>query len=127
MIRRIVEHNRLNGVVFSTIEFVLVAAGAAFIAVGLGIHHHPAGVILACGIALNSLVIVGFGAVAWGRGERGTPLIQVFSPAGRARLTQEHPTLMSDTLIVAAATLFPYLLSALVAGEAGRKALGRGS
>jgi hypothetical protein len=127
VIRRIVEHNRLNGVVFSTIEFVLAAAAAAFIAFGLGLHHQIFGVVLACGTGVNSLVIVCFGAFAWCRGERGTPLTRVFSPAGRAELTHEHPALMADTLIVAAATLIPFLLSAVVAAEFSRKVLEPGS
>jgi hypothetical protein len=119
VIRRIVEHNQLVGIMFSTIEFVLAAASAAFIAIGLAFHHQVFGVVLAGGITVNSLVIVGFGATAWRRGERGSPLTQVFSPAGWAQLTHDHPTLMADTLIVAATTLIPFLLSVVVAGEFG--------
>jgi hypothetical protein len=46
MIRRIVEHNKLNGVVFS-VEFLVVPAAATFIAVGLGLNDRWLGVVLA--------------------------------------------------------------------------------
>jgi hypothetical protein len=109
--------------VFSTIEFVLVAATAAFIALSLGLHNQIFGVVLACGTAVNSLVIVG--SVLWpGAGASGAPRSPECSgPAGRAKLTHEHPALMADTLIVAATILIPCLLSAVVAAEFSRKVL----
>ena len=91
MIRRIVEHNRLNGVIFSTVEFLLVAAAAAFIGVSMVRLHRPIGAVLALGTALNASVIVAFGAVAWRRGERGTSLRRVFNANHRAELSQQHP------------------------------------
>jgi hypothetical protein len=39
MIRRILEHNTVNGVMFSTVEFSLVATAAALVAVGYGLQH----------------------------------------------------------------------------------------
>jgi hypothetical protein len=119
-LRRIVEHNRLNGVIFSTVEFLLVAAAAAFIGVGMVRLRWPIGAVLALGTALNALVIVAFGAVAWRRGERGTSLIQVFNANHRAELSQKHPHLMAATLIVAAAALAPFVLIAAVALESAR-------
>jgi hypothetical protein len=120
VIRRIVEHNELNGVAFSTFEFLLVAAAAALVGVGFGAHGQAIGMVLAAGTALNGLVIVGFGVSAWRRGERGTPLKQLFSARHRAELTSEHPGLMADTLIVAAAALVPFALLMSTAVEMGR-------
>lgn len=121
MIRRIIEHNQLNGVAFSIAEFTLVAVAAALIAAGYARQDHPAGVVLAVGTGLNSLVIVGLGVVAWRRGERGTPLPQVFSRAGRADLAREHPKLMADTLLVAIAAVVPFVLLAVALAESVRR------
>ena len=126
MIRRIVEHNQLNGVTFSIAEFTLVAVVAALLAAGYARHGQATGVVLALGIGLNSLIIVAFGVVARSRGERGTPLSRVFSRSGRADLTREHPKLMADTLIVAIAVLVPFLLLVVSRAEFVRNTI-RGS
>ena len=117
MIRRIVEHNRLNGVIFSTLEFIVVAAAAAFIGFGMAAQRRPIVSPLAVGTALNCLVIVGFGAMTWYRGERGHSPRTVFSVKGRAEISREHPDLMADTLVVAAAALIPYVLLVAVSVE----------
>ena len=121
MIRRIIEHNELNGVVFSTIEFILVAATAAFIAAGMARQGNMAAAVLAAGTMLNSLVIVAFGVRAWRRGERGMPLGRVFSPAGRAEITRQHPRLMEDTVAVATAALIPFALLLIAVVEFSRR------
>lgn len=117
MIRRIIEHNQLNGAAFSIAEFTLVAAAAALLAAGYAREDHMPGVVLALGTGLNSLIIVAFGIVAWSRGERGTPLARVFSRSGRAELTRQHPNLMADTLIVAIAALIPFVLLVAMLAE----------
>jgi len=117
VIRRVVEHNQLNGVGFSIAEFTLVTIAAVLLAAGYALHHQGLGVLITAGIGLNSLVIVAFGGVAWHRGERGTPLAQVFSRSARAALTREHPSLMADTLIVTAAVLVPFGLLTAMAAE----------
>jgi hypothetical protein len=122
VIRRIIEHNKLNGVAFSTVEFLLIAAAATFIGVGLGLHGEWSGVVLAAGIALNSLVVVAFAAAAWRRGEPGTSLRHVFDPSYRELLSREHPTIMRDTLILSAAVIVPYVLPITVAAERRRSA-----
>jgi hypothetical protein len=110
VIRRIIEHNQINGVAFSISEFTLVAAAAALLAAGYAREDRAPGVVLALGTGLNSIIVVAFGVVAWSRGERGTPLARVFSRSGRAELTRQHPHLMADTLIVAIAALVPFVL-----------------
>ena len=110
MIRRIIEHNQLNGVAFSISEFTLGAAVAALLAAAYARADRATGVVLALGIGLNCIIVVAFGVVAWSRGERGTPLARVFSRSGRAELTRQHPSLMTDTLIVAIAALVPFAL-----------------
>jgi hypothetical protein len=117
LIRRILEHNQLNGVIFATLEFILVAAAAAYIALAFAVQHKPIFVVLAAGTALNSLVIVGYGAAAWSRGELGTSITRLFDARHRAEVSRSHPQLMADTVIVAAAALLPYVLLVTVAIE----------
>jgi len=125
MIRRVAEHNQLNGVGFSTGEFAIVALAATGVSAAYGIQRHPLGALLIGGIALNSLVIVTAGVAAWTRGERGTPLKLVFSPKHREALTQAHPRLTADTLLVALAALAPFVLLLCVAIELARRQASR--
>ena len=120
-----VDHNELNGVAFSTAEFLIVTIAAAAVAIASGIQHHLIGTLLAAGIALNSLVIVSAGALAWSRGERGTPLAQLFSPKHREALIRQHPSLMGDTVIVAGAVLVPFGLLTCAAVDLVRRSLPR--
>ncbi len=105
VIRRIVENNKLNGVAFSTIEFLLAAAAAGFIAIAFGLHQRWLGVALVAGTALNCLVVVAFGVAAWRRGERGNALRDVFDAKRREGLNREHSTMMKDTLTLTIAAL----------------------
>ena len=115
--RRIQEHNELNGVVFSTLEFVLVAAAGAFIAYAFAVHHRPAGVVLALGVALNASVIVFFGIAALAKGERGSHLSKMmFNSAYRVEVYRTHPRLAWDTIKLSVAVIVPfYLLGATLA------------
>jgi hypothetical protein len=117
VIRRIVEHNQPNGIAFAIAEFLLVAVVAALLAAGYARQGQAVAAVLALGTALNSLVVVAFGIVAWRRGERGTPLSVVFSRSGRRDLTRAHPRLMSDTMIVAITALVPFVLLAATLAE----------
>jgi hypothetical protein len=120
VIRRIREHNHLNGIVFVTVEFLLVTAAALFIALGFARQGNIVGTLLASGTALNSLVVVGFAVAAYRRGERGAGIAKLLSSEYRAQVEREHPTLMADTLALTAAVLVPYCLTALVSFEAQR-------
>jgi len=115
VVRLIVEHNKLNGIMFSTIEFLVVSLAAAFIGLGFAVHHQWVGVFLAAGTALNCLIVVGFGVAAWRRGERGRSVRSVFSPQQRQEIGREHPTMMRDTAVLATASVVPYALLVAVA------------
>lgn len=121
MIRRIVEHNRLNGVVFSIVEFLLVAAAAGLIAVGQARQHQYVGLALAAGTALNALVVVAFGVAAWSRGERGSSIRKAFTATGRAEIARAHPRLTVDTLALVVAVLLPYVTASAVLLESARR------
>ncbi|MEO8969093.1 MAG: hypothetical protein ABI355_15730 [Solirubrobacteraceae bacterium] len=115
------EHNELYGIAFSIVEFLLVGIVAALIAVGFGASGRPAGAVIASGIAANSMLIVAVGIAAWRRGERGTPIGQVFSARYRAHLVRCHPQLPRDTCVVASATLAPFLVVVMVVVELARR------
>jgi hypothetical protein len=114
--RRIQEHNELNGVVFSTVEFVLLAVAGAFIAYAYAAHHRPVGVALGVGVALNASVIVSFGIAALAKGERGSHLSTMFNSAYRAEVYRTRPRLARDTMKLIVAVISPfYLLGATLA------------
>jgi hypothetical protein len=117
MIRRIHEHNHLNGIAFVAVEFLLVTAAALFIAFSFARQGNLAGTLLAAGTALNSLVVVGFAIAAYASGERGAGMLKLLSSAYREQVEREHASLMNDTLGLTAAVLVPCCLTALVVYE----------
>lgn len=117
MIRRIIEHNKLNGVVLSMVEFLLVVAAASFIALAFALHDRWLAAILAAGTAINALVVVMFAVAALRRGERGNSLRDLARASYRDEVKREHPTMMRDTVALTGAVLVPYLLVMAVALE----------
>jgi hypothetical protein len=120
MNRRIREHNDVNGVAFAGIEFLIVAAAAAFIAVGFARQADALGTVLAAGIAVNCLVVVGVAIAAYSRGERGSSVMRLKSREYRRQVARDHPTLLADTIAITLAALVPFCLAALVLLEAAR-------
>lgn len=111
------EHNKLNGVLFATFEFLLVAAAAIFVGIGFGLHQRWLGVVLAAGTVLNCLVVVAFGIGSWRRGERGSSLRELSRAKYREELRRANPAMLNDTLALTAATILPYVLLVAVAVE----------
>ena len=72
------------------------------------------GAILAGGVAVNSLWIVGFGFRSWRRGEMGPGLGKLFIRAYRRRISREHPTLARQTALTTVGTLIPFALTVLI-------------
>ena len=120
VIRRIREHNQLNGVVFSSVEYGLAALAAAFVAFGFGRNERWVGAVLFAGIAVNCLLVLGFGLAALRRGERGQSLRRLSDADYRERVRREHPNLMRDTLTLAGLAIIPYALAPSVALDASR-------
>ena len=114
MLQAIKTHNQLNGTRFSTVEFLVVffaalSIGAAYLVRGSGL-----GALLAGGIAVNSLWIVGFGLRSWRRGEMGPGIGRLFNGEYRQRISREHPTLARQTALITVGTLIPFALTVLV-------------
>jgi hypothetical protein len=120
VIRRIREHNELNGVLFSSVEYGVAALAAAFVAFGFGRNNRWLGVLLLGGIALNCVVVLVFGLAALRRGERGQSLRSLSDAEYRQRLRREHPDLMWDTLTLAGLAIIPYALALRVAVDVVR-------
>ena len=114
MLEAIKTHNQLNGTRFSTVEFLVVFLAALFIGAAYLARGSALGALLAGGIAVNSLWIVGFGLQSWRRGERGPGLGQVFSRDYRRRISSEHPTLARQTALITVGTVIPFALTLLV-------------
>lgn len=113
MVRTIREHHVLNGLRFSIIEFLVMAALAAVLAGSAIAIRQPLLTVLLVGIVLNCLTVVAL-SVAWLRaGVPDQPLAATFSPTARARTLRRHPDAQRATWILAAAVLVPYLVLVL--------------
>jgi hypothetical protein len=118
VIKRIEDHNRLNGYLFVTIEFGVIAAVVAPFGIYWIGHRDWLLAAIAAGIVANCLVVFGTALRSLIRGDRGVGIWKIYTdPATRKAVAAAHPTLSSDTAIIATASLLPFLLAALVALE----------
>ena len=118
MIKRIEDHNWLNGYLFVTIEFALmVAVIAPFGVYWLG-HQKWLLAAVAVGIVANCLVVFGRSLRSLVRRERGVGFWKVYTdPVTRQQVAAEHPNLSADTAILAILCLLPFVLAAVSALE----------
>jgi hypothetical protein len=114
MLQAIETHNQLNGTRFSTVEFLVVFFAALFIGAAYLVRGSGLGALLAGGVAVNSLWIVGFGLRSWRRGEMGAGMGRLFNREYRQRISREHPTLARQTALITVGTLIPFALTALI-------------
>lgn len=125
MIRIIKAHNELNGILFATIEFGLMALFLIpFGVYCLAAQSYGVGLVLG-GIGLNCLPVVYYGLRAIWAGELGHA--SIWDSRVRERLIAENPHMLRDTLALSGATLVPLLVLALVgieAYQAGKRADG---
>jgi hypothetical protein len=119
VIKRIEEHNQLNGYLFVTIEFGAIAAVVApFGIYWLGHRDWLLGAI-AAGIIANCLVVFGTALRSLIRGDRGVGIWKIYTdPATRQAVATAHPNLSADTATVATASLLPFVLATAVLLEA---------
>ena len=117
MIQAIKDHNQLNGTRFSTIEFLVVFFAALLIAAGYLRQGNALGAILAGGIAMNSLWIVGFGLRSWSRREMGAGIGRLFNKEYRQRMSREHPNLSRQMALITVSSLIPFAMTVLILAE----------
>jgi hypothetical protein len=115
LIRR---HNRLNGILFSIVEFAFIAlVMAVFITLHV-VHRNFTFAVIEFGIALNCLPVVVIGVrMLKERDEAGKVLGSFWNKEARQQLLKENPHMLWDTLSLTSATLIPFLSFAIVLCE----------
>lgn len=120
VIERIRVHNQINGTRFSTLEFAFACLAALFIAVAFLLQGRWLIGVLGCGTAANCSVVAGFGWVSWICGDRGRRVRDLLKPDVRHAVRAEHPRLLTDTLLIAASALLPFVLAIAVLADGVR-------
>jgi len=110
LIEKIKTHNEVNGFVFSVVEFALIALSIVPSALYYLMHARVISGIIASGIVANALTVVAFGVRALVVKQRSIGILRWFDKRERAAITLRYPHLTRDTLIVAAATLIPFVV-----------------
>lgn len=107
MIQLIRDHNELNGIRFSVIEFLLMAVLVVGFAVSVAGAGLPVGALALAAVGANCLVVAAVGVASWRAGEPDVGLRATFSAAARARHLAEHPQAQRATWTLAILTLIP--------------------
>src|SRR5215471_4355799 len=116
-------HNRLNGLVFSIAEFVLIALLVGAFAAYYLIHQRWLMAFIGWGIALNCVPVVVFGCrqLAQARAT-GLPTPSFYTDKrAREQHRRENPHVLRDTLTFAVAALLPFLMLAAVLFDLRRR------
>lgn len=123
MIRLIREHNAVNGLRFTVIEFMVMAVIVAGFAVYLGNAGANVFAIALLGVGANCLVVAAVGIRSLQAGEQDRSLGATFSQSSRARILAEHPHGQRATWALSALTLIPFAVAAAaLAGRVRRRA-----
>jgi small-conductance mechanosensitive channel len=121
MVERIKAHNKLNGIIFSTLEFALIALVIAPFAAYYVLNAQLLMAAISTGILLNCLVIVAFGLHSWlgGNTEKGAISMRALwrNKTERERLSAEYPNMGGDTTMLVVSLLIPFMLLALTLYE----------
>jgi hypothetical protein len=118
VIKRIEDHNRLNGYLFVTIEFALIVAVIAPFGIYWLGHQKWLLAAVAVGIVANCLAVFGRSLRSLVQRERGVGFWKVYTdPVTRKQVAAEHPNLSADTAILAILCLLPFVLATAVARE----------
>ena len=111
MLEIIREYNRLNGLRFSVIEFLVVGTVALYLAFG-GAWNPFVGI----GLAVNMITVatVGVRQIQHGEESEGN-LWRLLTTSGyREEIARTHPNLPARTALLLIAALVPFLLTAWV-------------
>ena len=116
MIKRIKTHNLLNGIVFSIVEFAIIAAVIIPFAIYYIFHVQVFYALVSVGIIINCLSVAILGIRQWNNKEQEIGWQRLYSKQGlldkqvRERIDRENPHLLRDTIIITVTTLIPYVL-----------------
>ena len=103
-------HNRLNGLVFSIVEFGFIAVLVGAYATYYILHTRLVMAIIGWGITLNCLavVVIGLRQLAHDRAS-GRSIGSFWDKKTRERLRRENPHMLRDTLTLCVGTLLPFV------------------
>ena len=119
----ILRHNQLNGLAFSIVEFGFIALFVCVFGTYCGLHERFGLFVIAWGITLNCIPVVAYGIRQWVQ-ERaaGVKASSFWDKEARERLKKENPRMLRDTLVLALATLVPFVcFVAVLFGEFRRR------
>ena len=110
MIRIIKSHNRLNGLAFSAIEFVLIALVIAPFAIYYIVHHRSVLAAISSGITLNCLPVIFYGISGLLESKAaGVQIAPFWDKQAREKHKLENPHMLSDTLLLTGSILLPFV------------------
>ena len=104
-------HNRLNGLLFSIVEFGCIAAIVGSFAVYYLVHRRWGMAFIGWGITLNCLPVVVLGLRQWQQAKASgqTSGSYYSNREMRKRLERENPHMLRDTLILTLGTVLPFV------------------
>jgi len=115
--RDIIErHNRLNGFMFSVIEFGLVAVFVGAFGTYYLIHRRWGLAFIGWGITLNCVPVFLYGLRRLAQaGAKGQSISSYYSDKGsRKQLRRENPHMLRDTMVLTIGTVLPFASLAAV-------------
>ena len=110
MINRIKTHNIINGIIFSTVEFVIAALIVAPFAIYYVFHGNVLYATISIGIILNFLMIVAFGLRQYKNKEKDIGIQHMFNKDVREKISREYPNLSNDTSVLVITMLLPFVM-----------------
>jgi len=117
MIQRIKTHNLLNGLIFSLIEFLVIALVISPFAIYYVVHAWAWYALVTIGILLNCLTVALISWRQWRGNERGIGLRRFMDKEEREKIGHANAHLLADTLKITITALLPFVLITLVAYE----------
>jgi hypothetical protein len=105
-------HNRLNGLVFSTVEFAFIAVFIGAFAAYYLLHQRLVMAFIGWGITLNCLTVMVYGWRQWAQARAaGQPIGSFYTDKqAREQHRRENPHMARDTLILVIAAVLPFVM-----------------
>ena len=116
-------HNRLNGLLFSVVEFGFIAVFVGAFAIYYISHRRTVMALIALGITLNCVPVVVYGLRQLAHARRSGTVSgsYLWDKSSRAQLRRENPHMLRDTLTLTMGTLLPFVSFAAVLFDTSRR------
>jgi hypothetical protein len=123
MIRRIRLHNYLNGLWFSLLEYLFVAAILTPFLIFYVLHERTLYALAAAGVIFNCLTVCSLAVASIWKREHSIGLLRFSRDRElRRRIGIDHPYLAHDTLVLSVTVLIPYWMFAALLLDAATSA-----